>query len=89
MSDVEEREQPTLQEQPRAHPRPSPLHSVVSDATGEEDSRTREHAEIIKAGLAAVKEWEAENGAFTEEEIAWANEVLDRGQRHYENLEDR
>lgn len=48
------------------------------------NSRARDDAEIIDAGLAAVKEWEAEHGTFTKEEIAWANDVLDRGHRFYE-----
>ena len=35
-----------------------------------------------------MEEWEAEHGAFTEEEIAWADEVLDRAEQFYENQED-
>ena len=89
MSDVEEREQPTLHEQHRAQAMTSAVQPVATSKKDDGNSRAREDAEIIKAGLAAVKEWETENGAFTEEEIAWANEVLDRGQRHYENLETR
>lgn len=68
----------------------SSAHQSVSTAsTGDGDSPARDDAAIIKAGLAAVEEWEAENGAFTEEELAWADEVLDRAQRHYENLKNR
>lgn len=33
--------------------------------------------EHLRRGLAAVAEWEAEHGAFTAEEIAWADRVLD------------
>lgn len=77
---VEEPEQPTQQEQHRA---------VSTASTGDSDSLVRDDAAIIKAGLAAVAEWEAENGPFTEEEIAWADAVLDRAERHYENLKNR
>jgi hypothetical protein len=31
----------------------------------------------IQAGLQAVKEWEAENGPFTPEELAEADAILD------------
>lgn len=61
---------------------------LATTASAEDDeARALEDAAKIKAGLAAMKEWEAEHGAFTEEEIAWADEVLDRGQRFYENQE--
>lgn len=63
--------------------------SVSATAMDDGDSRAREDAEKIKAGLAYIEEWEAENGAFTEEEIAWADAVLDRAERHYENLKNR
>ncbi len=33
--------------------------------------------ERIRRGLAAVADWEAEHGAFTAEELAWADRVLD------------
>lgn len=33
---------------------------------------------IIERGRAAVAEWVAEHGAFTEDELAWADSVLDR-----------
>lgn len=36
------------------------------------------HALAVKDGLAAVAEWEAENGAFTDEEKAIAAAILDR-----------
>lgn len=36
------------------------------------------HALAVKAGLAAVAEWEAENGAITDEEKAIADAILDR-----------
>jgi hypothetical protein len=32
----------------------------------------------IEAGLAAVAEWESEHGAFTPEEIAAADEIVER-----------
>jgi hypothetical protein len=41
-------------------------------------SDTAEHAARIQAGLRGVAEFEAENGAFTEEEIRTADEALDR-----------
>ena len=37
-----------------------------------------ERALLIERGLAAVAEWVAEHGAFTEDELAWADSVLDR-----------
>lgn len=37
-----------------------------------------ERALLIEGGLAAVAEWEAENGAFTDEELAWADSVLEQ-----------
>src|SRR5438552_2884811 len=36
-------------------------------------AETVEHEIRIREGLAAMREWEAEHGAFTEEEIAWAD----------------
>lgn len=36
-----------------------------------------ERALLVEAGLAAVQEWEAEQGALTSEELAWADSVLD------------
>lgn len=35
----------------------------------------------IELGLAAVRQFEEENGPFTEEERRWADEVLDRVER--------
>jgi len=35
----------------------------------------------IEDGLAAVTEWEAEHGSLTDEELAAADAVLDRGTR--------
>jgi hypothetical protein len=35
----------------------------------------------IEDGLAAVAEWEAEHGAFTAEEIAAADAILDAARR--------
>ncbi|MDE0116140.1 MAG: hypothetical protein OXT07_05935 [bacterium] len=62
-------------------------HLATAASAGDEEARALEDADKIKAGLAAMKEWEAEHGAFTEEEKAWAKDVLDRGQRFYENQE--
>ena len=39
-------------------------------------AQTVEHEMRIQAGLAAMREWEAEHGAFTEEELAKAHAVL-------------
>ncbi len=86
---MEEPEQPAQQEQHRAVPMTSTAPSVSTASTGDSDSLVRDDAAIIEAGLAAVAEWEAENGPFTEEEIAWADAVLDRAERHYENLKIR
>lgn len=36
-----------------------------------------ERALLVEGGLAAVEEWEAEQGALTSEELAWADSVLD------------
>jgi hypothetical protein len=40
-----------------------------------------ENALAIERGLEAVREWEAEHGAFTAEELAEADRVLDRQAR--------
>ena len=37
-----------------------------------------ERALLIEGGLAAMAEWEAEYGAPTEEDLAWADSVLKR-----------
>ena len=34
------------------------------------------HALNVDEGLAAVREWEAEHGELTEEQLAWADAVL-------------
>ena len=39
------------------------------------------HKEHIRRGLAAVAEWEAENGELTLDELAWADRVLDAADR--------
>ena len=39
------------------------------------------NALAIEDGLAAVAEWEAEHGAFTDEELAAADRILDRADR--------
>ena len=89
MSGMEDREQPTSQEEHQAVPMSSTPQSVSTASADDGDSPACDDAAIIKAGLAAVAEWEAEHGAFTEEELARADEVLDRAQRHYENLKNR
>ena len=40
-------------------------------------NRAAQNALAVEDGLAAVAEWEAEHGAFTPEEIAAADAVLD------------
>ena len=40
-------------------------------------NRAAQNALAVEDGLAAVAEWEAEHGAFTAEEIAAADAVLD------------
>ncbi len=63
-------------------------HLATTGTATDNESRAAEDAAKIKAGLAAMEEWEAEHGAFTEEELAWADEVLDRAERFYANQED-
>lgn len=36
-----------------------------------------ERALIVEAGLAGVREWEAEHGELVPEELAWADDILD------------
>lgn len=42
-------------------------------------NRAAENALAVEDGLAAVAEWEAEQGALTAEELAAADAALDRG----------
>ena len=44
-------------------------------------NRAAENSLAIEDGLAAVAEWEAEHGAFTAEEIAAADAVLDAARK--------
>ena len=44
-------------------------------------NRAAQKALAIEDGLAAVAEWEAEHGAFTAEEIATADAILDDARR--------
>ena len=44
-------------------------------------NRAAQSALAVEGGLAAVAEWEAEHGAFTAEEIAAADAVLDAARR--------
>lgn len=37
-----------------------------------------ERALLVEAGLSGVKAWEAEHGELSDEELAWADSVLDR-----------
>ena len=77
MPEMEEREQPAPQEQRGEHPMTSAPRPATASAVGDGDSPARDDAAIIKAGLAAVEEWEAEHGALSDEILAWADRVLD------------
>lgn len=44
-------------------------------------NRAAQNALAVEDGLAAVAEWEAEHGAFTAEEIAAADAVLDAARK--------
>jgi hypothetical protein len=44
-------------------------------------NRAAQNALALEDGLAAVAEWEAEHGAFTAEEIAAADAVLDAARK--------
>lgn len=44
-------------------------------------NRAAANALAVEDGLAAVAEWEAEHGAFTAEEIAAADAILDAARR--------
>ena len=74
---MEEREQPAPQEQRREHPMTSAPRQASASAVGDGDSPARDDAAIIKAGLAAVEEWEAEHGPLSDEVLAWADRVFD------------
>lgn len=37
-----------------------------------------ERALLVEAGLDGVAEWEAEHGELSDEELAWADSILDR-----------
>lgn len=39
-------------------------------------TRVAEHHIRVRDGLAAMKEWEAEHGAFTDEELAKADDII-------------
>lgn len=65
------------QEQHRAVPMSSTPQSVSTPSTGVGDSPVCDDAAIIKAGLAAVEEWEAEHGPLSDEVLAWADKILD------------
>jgi hypothetical protein len=39
-------------------------------------AQTAEHEVRVQQGLEAVREWEEENGAFTDAEVAWAESQL-------------
>lgn len=38
-----------------------------------------ERALILEEGLAQVRVWESEHGELTDDELAWADSILDRG----------
>ena len=63
-------------------------HFATNTSAADDEARSLENAAKIKAGLADMKEWEAEYGPFTEEEKAWAKNVLDRAEQFYANQED-
>lgn len=86
---VEEPEQPTPQERHRAVPMASTAQSVSTASTGAGDSPVRDDAAIIKAGLAAVEEWEAEHGPLSDELLAWADKILDEALGSPEKPSDR
>jgi hypothetical protein len=44
-------------------------------------NRAAQNALAVEYGLAAVAEWEAEHGAFTAEEIAAADAILDAARK--------
>ena len=46
-------------------------------AKSDSHSRALEDAAIIEAGLAAVKEWEAEHGPISAEILEWADKILE------------
>lgn len=89
MTGMEERQRPTTQKHQRAAPMTSSPQSTVARAVGDGDPPARDDAAIIKAGLAAVKEWEAEHGALTDEVLAWADKVLDDVLRSCREPSDR
>ena len=37
---------------------------------------------VLEAGLDAVREWEAEHGELSADDLAWADDVLDAGADH-------
>lgn len=45
-------------------------------------NRAAENRLAIESGLAAVREWEAEHGPFTADELAAADAILDRALPH-------
>ncbi|MCY3634163.1 MAG: hypothetical protein OXH23_00980 [bacterium] len=47
----------------------------------DDETRALEDAARIKAGLAAVEEWEAEHGPISAEALAWAEEAFDEAFR--------
>lgn len=69
------------QEQHRAVSMSSVPQSVSTASTGDGDSPVRDDAAIIKAGLAAVAEYEAEHGPISAEALAWAEEAFEEAFR--------
>ena len=59
----------------------STAQSVSAASTDVGDSPVRDDAAIIKAGLAAVAEWEAEHGPISAEALAWAEEAFEEAFR--------
>ena len=77
MLEITDQDQTTAQEKQTARPMSSAPQSVSAGSTGDSDAPVRDDASIIKAGLAAVEEWEAEHGPLSDEVLAWADKILD------------
>lgn len=62
--------------------------AVVADAVEEYLANHPNHEQVRAAGLAAMAEYEAEHGPFTEEEIAAADAWIDRLMRPADDEQD-
>ena len=81
MPEAVDRDQTIAQEEQRSHPMSSAPQPVPTTATDDSDSPVRDDAAIIKAGLAAVAEYEAEHGPISAEALAWAEEAFEEAFR--------